>query len=36
MWVPPGILYVSVIVVLFFQWFAAIDVRMRRAEAAGV
>jgi putative membrane protein len=33
MWVPPGILYVGVIVVLFFQWFAAIDVRMRRADA---
>jgi putative membrane protein len=36
MWVPPGILYVSVIVVLFFQWFAAIDMRVRRTEAAGI
>jgi len=35
MWVPPAILYVGIIVVLFFQWFAAIDLRMRRTEAAG-
>ena len=33
MWIPPGILYVCVIVVLFFQWFAAVDTRVRRAEA---
>lgn len=33
MWIPPGLLYMSVIVVLFFQWFRVAEARMRRAEA---
>jgi putative membrane protein len=36
MWIPPGILYVSVIVVLFFGWFGVVEARVRRSEAAAV